>query len=178
MQDYSVLGGFLFITTNSDLLYVLPSPWFLEWCARLNWIILKLFIDKVILAVRPITDTHFSLSGSCSNQMHFWCIVRTQLSAPVGLSVGWLSAAARGNCLLLWKLLYLAERCLWGRATLLYGRTLLFRYFCHILGSSKDFCNENAWLCAFKVACEPSIHHYYHGTSMRNLNASWLGRLC
>lgn len=163
MQDYSVLGSFIFITTNSDLLYVLPSCWFLEWCARLNWVVLKLFTDKVVLAVSPTL--------ACLVHILIECIVRTQLTAPVGLSVGWLSAAARENCLLFWKLLYLAERCLWGRATLLYG-TFLFRYFYYILGSGKDFCNENPWLCTSKVACEPSIHHYYCGTSMRNLNAS------
>lgn len=92
--------------------------------------------------------------------MHFWCFLRTQFTAPDSLSAVWWHAAARANCLLLWKFSDLTEQCPQGRTTLLNGKAFLFRCFHRRWKLPIKILVMKILDCASITAYEPSMYHY------------------
>lgn len=147
---FSVLNSFLFSMVNLDLLFVLLSiPLIPRMVCKVRQGSIKAFHwQKSILGVSPIAEVCFSLFYSHSEQMHFWSFLRTQLTAPDSLSAEWWRAAARGNCLLLWKFSDLKEQCPQGRTTFLNGKAFLFRCFHYRWKHPmKILVMKNPWLC-------------------------------
>lgn len=173
---FSLLVLYFIRWTLISFLFFCPFPWFLEWYASLDRTVLKHFTDKSRSSCQSYSR-RFSLSCSHSKQMHFWCFLRTQLTAPDSLSAVWWHAAARANCLLLWKVSGVTEQCPPRRTTLLNGKAFLFGCFHYRWKHPIKIRVMKILDCASITACDPSMYHY-QSTSCTSLNAFLSGRLC